>query len=124
MCEIQADEVIDETDNYISTRYVSSSESCYRIFHFALQKQSPSITRLAVHLENEQLCTFDEADDIEDVLEKSTKSTLTEWFEMNKRFPETRYLKYFNFTDKYVWYKGLNIGRMYFVSPNEGERYF
>ena len=47
MCEIQADGVIDETDNYISTRNVSSSESCYRIFHFAFQKQSPSITRLA-----------------------------------------------------------------------------
>lgn len=102
------DKVVDETENFISSRYVSSSESCYRIFHFAMQRQDPSITRLAVHLENEQSCTFGADDDIEDVLEKSTKTTLTEWFEMNKNYPAARELKYFNFTDKYVWYQSLN----------------
>lgn len=108
MYHIQEDKINDETDDFISSRYVSSSESCYRIFHFAMQKQYPSITRLAVHLENEQLCSFSPDDDIDDVLENSKKTTLTEWFEMNKKYPEARKLKYFNFTDEYVWYVGLN----------------
>ena len=120
----------------MESRYISASEACWRIFHFGMHRQYPSITRLAVHLENEQLCYFNDEDDdnLEDILDKSSCTTLTEWFKTNRENPETRYLKYMNFCDMYVWNKSIkkwtlrqksnSIGRMYFVSPNAGERYY
>jgi hypothetical protein len=99
-----------------------------------MQKQSPSITRLSVHLPNQQMCSYGIDDEIDNILEKSQHTTLTRWFETNKKNSATRNLKYINFTDKYVWSealnnwtkrkRGLSVGRMYFVSPSENERFF
>ena len=54
--------------------------------------------------------------------------------DLKLQLAETRHLKYMNFTDFYVWNKNLktwtksqekeSVGRMVFVSPNDGERYF
>jgi hypothetical protein len=102
-----------------------------------MHRQFPSITRLAVHLENEQIVYFDEDDEeenIEEILNNSKKTTLTEWFNMNLQHPESKHLKYMNFPDEYVWNKSsktwskrtqkYSVGRMYFVPPNAGERYY
>jgi hypothetical protein len=100
-----------------------------------MHKQHPSITRLAVHLKNEQLCYYEEDEDnVEKILERSNQTTLTEWFKTNTNCVETRNLKYIDFTDKYTWNKpskqwtkrkqGIQFSRMYFVSPDAGERYF
>ena len=53
---------------------------------------------------------------------------------MNIKHIETRNLKYSDFSDKYVWNKDtknwtqrkkdITIGRMVFVSPTEGEKYY
>jgi len=100
-----------------------------------MHRQYPSITRLPVHLEDQQTCYYDEdEEDAQDVLERCGRTPLTEWFRINDKYPETRHLKYMNFTDHYVWNKNLktwtkrqekeSVGRMVFVSPNDGERYF
>ena len=39
-------------------RYISASEACWRIFGFSLHAETPSVTRLAVHLPDEQMVTF------------------------------------------------------------------
>ena len=50
-----------------------------------MHKQFPSVTRLQVHLENEQLCLYDECEEnVDEVLENNQRTTLTESFEMNK----------------------------------------
>ena len=54
--------------------------------------------------------------------------------DLKLQLAETRHLKYMNFTDFYDCNKNLktwtksqekeSVGRMVFVSPNDGERYF
>ena len=100
-----------------------------------MHRQYPSITRLPVHLENQQTCYYGEDENnAQDVLDRCGRTPLTEWFKINSQCPETRHLKYMNFTDFYVWNKNLktwtkrqekeSVGRMVFVSPDDGERYF
>jgi hypothetical protein len=47
--------VDDEFRDYISGRYLSSSEAVYRIFSFNLTSKRPPIRSLPVYLENSQL---------------------------------------------------------------------
>jgi hypothetical protein len=48
-------EVDDEFHDYISGRYLSSSEAVYRIFNFNVTSKRPAVRCLPVHLENSQL---------------------------------------------------------------------
>jgi hypothetical protein len=99
-----------------------------------MQNQYPSVYPLTVHLENEQPIYFTDNTIIEDSLNNSKSTTLTEWFETNKICAEGRHLKYPDFCEKFVWNKSLKkwtkrkkdaaVSRMIFVSPSEGERYF
>ena len=59
---------------------------------------------------------------------------LTAWFEANKTYSEARNLTYTEFSSKWVYnnrikkwkprQRGNTIGRMYFVHPAAGERYY
>ena len=63
------------------------------------------------------------------------KTPLTEWFEANRRYPEARNTSYQDFPKKWVYVKDdkrwkprqrgpPSIGRMYFASPAQGERFY
>ena len=52
----------DEITNYLNARYVSASESCWRLFEFGLQERSHHVERLPVHLANLQTVVFREDD--------------------------------------------------------------
>ena len=70
-----------------------------------MHKQFPSVRRLQVHLENEQLCLYDECEEnVDEVLENNQRTTLTEWFEKNKTNEEARNLKYITKVDIYLKY--------------------
>ena len=117
--------LLDEITQYQDARYLSSSESCWRIFHYCLHQQYPAVVRLASHLENEQICYFRENisnDDLISVLEKSKQTTLTEWFVTNKIafnklketnlsnsdrefYQKTLQSKYLDFSELYCWNK-------------------
>lgn len=49
---------IDEIKMYLDARYISTSESIWRIFHYRMHNHTPNIQRLAVHLPNQQSVTF------------------------------------------------------------------
>jgi hypothetical protein len=127
--------VIDEIAQYLDCRYVSASESAWRIFGFDLHHQYPPVLRLAVHLENQQPVYFKPSDTPQSVIQRQKLTTLEAWFELNRTDPDARTLKYFDLPTKYVWKQDLrrwktrqrqtgNVGRMYFVHPGAGERYF
>ena len=102
-----------------------------------MNEQSHVITRLAVHLPNQQTVYFTEGDE-ENALEKAeyTDSTLTAWFKLNTSDATAQNLFYHQVPNHYTfqsktkqWVKrklisNEVIGRMYLVNPNEGERYF
>ena len=63
----------DEIQEYVDGRYVSASEAAWRLFQFSMHDISPSVTRLAVHVENGQQVYFGAAARVEEVVRKKEK---------------------------------------------------
>jgi hypothetical protein len=97
----------DEAQLYLDARYLSGCESCWRLYEFHMHEESPSVTRLQVHLEGEDLISWDEdeAPDAEDVMERanSRDTKLTAYFKANDKYPEAKNLLYQDFPSKFVW---------------------
>jgi len=125
----------DEIANYLNARYVSASESCWRLFEFELQKRSHKVECLPVHLSNQQLVIFREGENISTLLEKFLHTKLTRYFELCVNDPESNSnLRYIDFPKKYIWKKGKwqkrkkgsekVISRLYMCSPRDKERFY
>jgi PIF1-like helicase/Helicase len=125
-----------EIKEYLDARYIGSVESCWHIFEFPMHAEKPTVYRLPVHLEDQQLIYFNADDHVDDVLERgATKETsLTAWFKINQSNPQARNTTYQNFPQTWVYdakkkawtprQRGHAIGRMYFAAPSSGERFY
>ena len=138
-----------EIQDYVDARYLSAPEAVWHIFGFKLHHRSPAIQRLQIHLLNEQTVMFNDDTDIVTLLQNDhiRKTTLTEFFTANKQAAEAavndgrlnfdcRELLYQEFPTYMVWKQklrrwnrrkngiGSTIGRMYFVGPSGGERFY
>ncbi|XP_044005604.1 uncharacterized protein LOC122850538 [Aphidius gifuensis] len=125
----------DEIVNHIETRYVSPVEACDRIYGRPLQEKSHSITRLPVHLSNQQTITLnDEAEETMRMI-MNQQTMLMDYFALNQRDPMARIYTYAEIPEHYVFKKGSGkngiwkprkqqfnvIGRMYSISPSQVE---
>lgn len=80
----QHEMVWDEIKQYLDTRYLSAPEACWRIFKYPLCLRSHAVTRLAVHLPQEQPVYFQPGLEDRAVLNAASKlTTLTAWFKLN-----------------------------------------
>ncbi|CAH9055401.1 unnamed protein product, partial [Cuscuta epithymum] len=62
------------------------------------------------------------------------ETKFTAWMRANQVYPEARKLTYVDFPSKFVWKKnikqwverqrGFAVGRVYFVRPGAGEKYY
>ena len=137
----------DEINSYWDTRYVCAPEAAHRIFGFAMSDRSDAVQRLQVHLPNFNTVRFrlgEEADALRNARERP--STLTAFFAKNLEMQEleaelgilpanvvdSRKLRYnempekYTFANKWKLRKQLHtrtIGRMYFVSAQDHERF-
>jgi flagellar biosynthesis GTPase FlhF len=141
------DEIVhDEVKRYVDMRYVTPHEAFWRIFDLDLDEKSHSITRLDLHLPDQQIVYYKPDEDIKKKLEKAeTKhTTLTAWFELNKVNSDARDLYYHEIPEKFtfkkndddtnkIWAKKggetgrINkpcIGRMYTAHPSQGELFY
>ena len=97
------------------------------------------MVRLQIHLPNEQTVTFDQSDEIEEVADRQRETMLTAWFKYNAAHRGGRDLVYSDFPSRYKWVatrggghwdartRGSDdgtIGRVYFVAPRAGEKYY
>ncbi|KAF7334120.1 ATP-dependent DNA helicase [Mycena venus] len=131
----------DEIKMYIDGRYIGPPESAWRIFHFGLHTQIPNVVRLPVHLAGQHTVTFDAGEDPQEVLERGGQCTkLQAFFAANRdegRVGElARSHTYQEFPQVFTWKgtakpprwgirkDGWALGRMYFVSPSGGERFY
>ena len=114
-----------------------------------MHHRSSAIQHLQIHLPNEQIVTFDNDTNIITLLQNNRvrKTTLTEFFTTNKQATEAaanveqldfdcRELLYQEFPIYMTWKQGPRrwkrrkngvgntIGRMYFVGPSGGERFY
>ncbi len=78
--------MINEIEAHLSGRLLSCSEAVWRILGLKLHKEWPPITRLAVHLPNEQSVIFDPTSDTHDIqmIANESTSTLLQWFRLNQ----------------------------------------
>jgi hypothetical protein len=137
---IQRDEgeTIDEIQDYLDARYVSASESCWRIFEFHMHENVPSVERLPVHVKGGQPLPFDPATETAaDVISRPDIdiTKLTAFFDACVKFPAiTTGLLYPDCPTKLVWkadqkqwkprQRGYTIGRILFCPPSAGEQYY
>jgi hypothetical protein len=98
-------EPIDEIKMYLDARYISVSESIWRIFHYRMHNHTPNVQRLAVHLPNQQSVTFQDGDNLQHIVNRSTvrMTTLTAWFQENLQNIAAREHKYIDFPLYYTY---------------------
>ena len=125
----------DETAEYLDARYVSPPEAIWRTMGYLMHKHSPNVVRLQVHLPDQQLVHFDESAGLPDVQHGGTlgKTMLTEFFTFSSNHPQIA-VTYADLPTVAVWKgrsrqwdirkKGTAVGRVYFVQPREGERFY
>ena len=113
----------DEIQQHIDMRCVGSCDATWRLFKFKIHSQFPTIQNLPLHLENEQMVNFEE-DSInpeniinqEDSINQedrinllpnvnSTKTELTEFFELNKHIiiQEHEFVTYLQCPEKFKY---------------------
>jgi hypothetical protein len=100
----------------------------------------PTVCRLHIHLPDEQMVTFDQRDEIQEVAARERETMLTAWFKCNAADVRGRDLPYVDFPSRFKWTSqrgsggrwelrqrgdaDRTIGRLYFVSPRAGEKYY
>jgi hypothetical protein len=129
-------EPIDEISQYLDSRYVSATESSWRIFGFRMHQHSPSVTRLQLHLPEMQSVRFNpNIESADDIIQREDvhNTTLNMFFTMCRTRPDlTRGLLYSDFPTKFTWDKKskswnprknnhTTIGRVTFCPPSAGE---
>ncbi|MBW0548783.1 hypothetical protein O181_088498 [Austropuccinia psidii MF-1] len=135
-------ELEDETLAFVIGRYVGPSEATWRLFQFHLSDREPSIQRLSIHLEDQQLVFFqDEEGAIRQMMTgAANRTTLTEFFCLNRQDAigkgvRARNLLYHEIPQFFYWDKQKkkwlgrvksagSVGRIFFARIDEGERYF
>jgi len=126
----------DKIKQYVDARYVSASESIWRVFGFQLHDEKPNVTRLQLHLPGHHQVSFQDNEPIEEVINRAAqeRTSLTAFFNFNRNTPSEQPTAYIDFPKTHVYTKrrnawtprqrGYAVGRMFFVHPSGGELYF
>ena len=130
----QQQPIINEIQQYIDGRYVSASQAVGSLLGLSTHMLYPPVVRLQVHLQGQQYVRFEPEEDVNLVVAQGApRTTLTAFFESNRQNNENKL--YINYPKHYTWNTRNKtwgrrrnaqtaIGRMYSVSPREGERFF
>ena len=96
---------LDEISNYENYRYVSSVEAYWRMkANFKISGRFPAVIRLPVHLKNEHEIYFSSNANLKEKL-KQTETKFTQWFELNKEYPQFKDVLYFDIPKFFTWKK-------------------
>ncbi|KAM7498068.1 hypothetical protein LguiA_022482 [Lonicera macranthoides] len=126
----------DEIKQYIDARYIGPPKAAWRIFGNPMHQEIPSVQGLVVHLEGMHHVYYHPSELIDDIVNRAEdqQTTLTGFFACCSTNDLARTLTYQQFPKHFVWHvkeklwterkQGTSIGRMFFVSPNEGERFY
>jgi hypothetical protein len=103
--EIGNGENVDEIKQFYDCRYLSPSESIWRIFRFDIHHRLPPVQRLTFHLRDEQRILFREDSDLVTVLERNRekKTMFLAWMEANKKYHSGRTLTYTKYPSLFVY---------------------
>lgn len=123
---------INEINNFVSGRYVGSTEAAWRIFQFQMHFQSHTIIRLDCHLPQQQQVYFVQGQE-EQAAANPRRTKLLAFFELNQADPAANSLIYTEVPSHYVWIDAEKrwqrrqrggdkiISRLYVVNPKNIE---
>ena len=126
----------DEVSDFKDSRYISATEAAWRLFEYPIVQQHPPVVRLQVHLPGNHLTIFNPTESLSDILARGEReqSMLTGFFTANRSYQIAREYTYQEFPQYFVWDKDDKqwyprqsrsaIGRLYFVAPTAGERFY
>jgi hypothetical protein len=125
-----------EVSEFKDSRYIAASEASWRLFEFPIHHQEPAVMSLQVHLPGQHMVLFNPNESIETVQARAEqeRTMLTAFFKLNSDDPVARQYTYQEAPLHFVWdrrikewrhrQRGSTIGRLYFVSPTAGERFY
>lgn len=93
----------DEVERYVNARYISASEAYWRLFEFKILNKYPPVSKLPIHLEDEQTIVFHPDDAIELAGKPAPKTKLTAFFDLTSNDPDTQNLLYPDVYRHYLW---------------------
>ena len=117
-------------------RYIAASEASWRLFEMPIHHQEPAVMSLQVHLPGQHMVHFNpnECIDVVTTRAQQEKTMLTAFFHLNRIDPTAHDYTYHQLPLRFVWdrakkqwrqrKRGSTIGRLYFVSPTAGERFY
>jgi hypothetical protein len=124
---------IDEIEEYIRSRYLSSCEAFWHLLGFSIHGKFPSVERLCVHLPGMNLLTVHDKSELVSIVEDEElgQSQLTQWFVANQQSSLGHDLTYNAFPHRFTWdpcqkkwkfrKRGFKLGRVRYVHPTAGE---
>jgi hypothetical protein len=96
---------IDEIQQYLNARYVSSHEAIWRLFSFPLHNEFPAVYVLHVHLPDEQSVTYQDEDKADQVIDLASRrdSVLMAFFKAVGNLPSAANVLYQEMSDAHLW---------------------
>ena len=126
----------DEVSQFRDSRYISAAEAARRLLEFPIHHQEPNVVRLQLHLPGQHFVVFDPSEHAQSVLQRAQSEVfmLTGFFSANHTLSNAPRYAYQEFPQHFVWKTkekvwaprktGRAIGRIYFVHPAAGERFY
>ncbi|CAN0837780.1 hypothetical protein LINGRAHAP2_LOCUS1896 [Linum grandiflorum] len=98
---------VDEVSQYLDFRSISCYGAIWHLFAFKIHERIPSVTCLAVHLPGQQPVAFHRNESLPHIMSRRNAgcTTLTEWFELNKRCHNARKYTYGEIPNHFTWNK-------------------
>ena len=125
-----------EVAEFKDSHYIAASEACWRIFEFSIHHQEPAVMSLQVHLPGQHMVVFNANESLQAVTARAEqeRTMLTAFFDLNRTNLLAHNYTYQELPLHFVWdsrkkqwndrQRGGTIGRLYFVSPTAGERFY
>jgi hypothetical protein len=130
------EECVDEIQQYYDCRFLSPSESIWRIFAYKIHFRWPPVFRLTFHTKGNQRVVFKDNSNLKTVLNfNNSKGTMfLAWMEANKEYHQGRHLTYTQFptlftydSDGRFWKlrkRGGSVGRLTHIPHGTRELYY
>ena len=93
---------VDEINQFLDCRYISASESIWKLYGFNIHGKSHTVMKLCCHLESEQSVLMKEGEELMALLAGEPETTLTAFFKNNAVDPKARNLLYPEYPSMYV----------------------
>ncbi|GAU50427.1 hypothetical protein TSUD_300270 [Trifolium subterraneum] len=130
------DECVDEIQQYYDCRFLSPSESIWRILAFKIHNRQPAVVRLTFHDEGKQSVVFNDSSNLVSVLRnnRARGTMFLAWFDANRRYSEGRHLTYGQFPSRFTYdsdgrfwkprKRGCAVGRLSFIPHSNRDLFY